>query len=105
MPYILCNVFSLFSYTVSCKRDGAKMQSFSKLKNIFLGACFTWSSNWHLIMLRLIRVRNENMSFEQAAVLEMGVIAHRHSTKLIYPQSALARWVPSTFILQAFKVD
>lgn len=80
---------------MSCKRDGAKMQSFSRLKKIFLEACFTWSSNWHLIMLRLIRVRNENVSFEQAAVLEMGVIAHRHSKKLIYPQSALTRWVPS----------
>lgn len=72
------------------------MQSFSRLKKIFLGACFTWSSNWHLIMLRLIRVRNENVSFEQTAVLEMGVIAHRHSKKLIYPQSALTPWVPST---------
>jgi len=40
-------------------------------------------------MLRLIRVHNENVSFEQAAVLEMGVIAQRHSKKLIYPQSAL----------------
>lgn len=47
-------------------------------------------------MLILIRVRNENVSFEQAAVLEMGVIAHRHSKKLIYPQSALTAWVPST---------
>lgn len=72
------------------------MQYFSRLKKIFLRACFTWSSNWHLIMLRLIRVRNENVSFEQAAVLEMGVIAHRHSKKLIYPQSALTAWVPST---------
>lgn len=62
----------------------------------FLGACFTWSSDWHLIMLRLIRVCNENVSFEQAPVLETGVIAHRHSKKLIYPQSALTRWVSST---------